>query len=136
MKNLLPKLSFAFVFTFSMSAFGGCNDYNYAEIHLQGEILLKAPADLPKGAGTHRNPQEKHAFLKLDRPICMAAGKNSYENAEDNQVEMTLFSLKGVDFNQYNGKRVAVNGVLMHSFVSDAHTALQLSVKKIAEISN
>lgn len=136
MKNPLPKLISSFILLFSVSAFGACNNYNYVEIHLQGEIMLKAPADLPKGAGNHRNPQEKHTFLKLDQPICMVAGKNSYESSEKNQAEITLFSLKGVDFNQYNGKSVTVKGVLMHSFIFDAHTPLQLSVKEIAEISN
>ena len=98
--------------------------------------MLKAPADLPKGAGTHRNPQEKHTFLKLNQPICMVAGKDSYESAEKNQAEIILLSLQGVDFNQYNGKSVNVKGVLMHSFIFDAHTPLQLSVKEIAEISH
>ena len=120
---------------FSMDAIGACYDYNYVPIQLQGEVLLKAPADLPKGAVNHRNPKEKHTFLKLDHPICMTAGKNSYENAEENQAEITLYTLKGTGLGQYAGKRVSVNGVLMHSFVSDAHTPLQLSVKDIAAIS-
>ena len=120
---------------FSVNAISACYDYSYVQIQIQGEFMLKAPNDLPKGTVNHRNPKEKHTFLKLDQPICMNAGKNSYESAEENQAEITLYTVKGAGLGQYAGKRVSVNGVLMHSFVSDAHTPLQLSVKDIAEIS-
>ena len=135
MNKYLFSLMLASSSAFSMDAIGACYDYNYVQIQLQGEVLLKAPADLPKGAVNHRNPKEKHTFLKLDQPICMTAGKNSYESAEENQAEITLYTLKGTGLGQYAGKRVSVNGVLMHSFVSDAHTPLQLSVKDITETS-
>ena len=135
MKKSLFRLMLASLSVLSIDAIGACYDYNYVQIQLQGKVLLKAPTELPKGAANHRNPKEKHTFLKLDQPICMTAGKNSYESAEENQAEITLYTLKGTGLGQYAGKRVSVNGVLMHSFVSDAHTPLQLSVKDIAEIS-
>lgn len=118
---------------FSMPAISACYDYNYVPVLLKGEALLSAPTDLPKGAESHRDPKEKHMFLKLDQPICMSAGKNSYENAEENQVEITLYTLTDAGLGKYAGKRVSVKGVLMHSFVSDAHTPLQFLVKDIAE---
>ena len=134
MKNSLLGLALVSLAAFSVNAAAACYDYNYVQVQLQGEVILKAPTDLPKGAVNHRNPQEKHTFLKLDQPICMTAGKNSYESAVENQAEITLYTLKGAGLGHYAGKRVTVNGVLMHSFVSDAHTPLQLSVKDIAEI--
>ena len=135
MKKSLFGLILASLSVFSANAVGACYDYNYVQIQLQGEVVLKAPTEPLKGAVNHRNPNEKHTFLKLDQPICMTAGKNSYESAEENQAEITLYTLKGAGLGQYAGKRVSVNGVLMHSFVSDAHTPLQLSVKDIAAIS-
>ena len=134
MKNSLFCLALVSLSAFSVNAVAACYDYDYVQIQLQGEVVLKAPTELPKEGVTHRKPQEKHTFLKLDQPICMAAGKNSYESAVENQAEITLYTLKGAGLGQYAGKRVTVNGVLMHSFVSDAHTPLQLSVKDIAEI--
>lgn len=118
----------------STNALSACYTYNYANVQLQGQVLLKAPTGIAKGAGVHRNPKEKHTFLRLDQPICMSAGDNSYENAEANQQEVTLYTLVDSGLGAYAGKRVAVNGVLMHSFVADAHTSLQLVVKDISEI--
>jgi hypothetical protein len=136
MKKSLFGLMFVSLSVFSVNAISACHEYDYAEVQLKGEVLLKAPTDLPKGAGSHRNPKEKHTFLKLDRPICMTAGTNSYESAEENQVEVTLYTLRDAGLGKYAGKRVAVNGVLMHSFVSDAHTPLQFVVKDITAISS
>lgn len=135
MNKPLFGLMLASFSAFSMNAIGACYSYNYVPVPLKGEILLKAPTDLPAGAGSHRNPNEKHTFLKLDQPICMTAGTNSYENAEANQAEVTLYTEKDVGLGKYAGKRVSVNGVLMHSFVYDAHTPLQFVVKDTAEIS-
>lgn len=134
MKNYLLGFALVSLAVFSVNAAAACYDYNYVQIQLQGEVILKAPTELPKEGVNHRKPQEKHTFLKLDQPICMAAGKNSYESAVENQAEITLYTLKGAGLGPYAGKRVTVNGVLMHSFVSDAHTPLQFSVKDIAEI--
>ena len=135
MKNPLLGVTLAALSALSFNAFGACLDYNYAQMRLEGEVLLKAPIDLPQGAGSHRKPKEQHSFLKLDRPICMVAGKNSYESAEDNQLEVTLYTLKGAGLGAYAGQRVSVSGVLMHSFASDAHTPLQFVVKDLSAVS-
>lgn len=135
MKKSLGGLMFVSLSAFSLTAAGACHTYDYARIQLKGEVVVKAPAELPKGAGVHRNPQEKHTFLKLNPPICMNAGTNSYESAETNQAEVTLYTLKDTGLGRYAGKHVSVSGVLMHSFTSDAHTPLQFVVHDIAETS-
>ena len=108
-----------------------CYKYDYAEITLNGEVVLKVPAQ--KVAGTHRNPGERHAFLKLDKPVCVVPGTNTHESGEDNQGELTLYSLNEKGVGQFSGKYVSVRGVLMHSFVADSHTPLQFIVNDITE---
>ena len=134
MKTPLFGLMLVSLTALSMNAIGACYPYTYVQVPLKGVVLLKAPTDLRAGAGSHRNPKEQHTFLKLDQPICMTAGTNSYENAEENQAEVTLYTEKDVGLGKYAGKRVSVTGVLMHSFVYDAHTPLQFVVKDITEI--
>ncbi len=118
----------------STNAIGSCYAYDYAQMQLKGEVILMAPADTATRVGVHRNPKEKHTFLKLNKPVCVAAGTNSYESAEENQTHVTLYTLKGDGLGSYAGKQVSVDGVLMHSFVSDAHTPLQFVVKEISEV--
>jgi hypothetical protein len=119
---------------FATNAISACHAYDYGQIQLRGEVLLKAPTEIGKGAGVHRNPQETHTFLRLEEPICMSPGTNSYESAQTQQREITLYTLKGAGLAMHAGKHVSVSGILMHSFVSDAHTPLQFVVKDIVEI--
>lgn len=131
MKHAVCALLSIVACSLPVSAAADCFRYDYAEVELAGVVVLKAPAQALKGE--HRNPGEQHAFLKLDRPLCIAPGKNSHEGGENNQSEVTLYTLKGNGLGSLAGKHVAVRGVLMHSFVADSHTAMQFVVNDIVE---
>ncbi len=118
----------------SSHALSACFAYDYIPVQLRGEVVLKAPKEIAQGAARHRKPEEKHAFLRLDEPICISEGPNAYESAEANQREIMLYTLKGASVGHYAGKHVTVKGTLMHAVVADAHTPLQLVVKGISEV--
>jgi len=116
------------------SAAGSCVQYGEALNGLTGIMQIRTFFGPP---GYGENPvtdrREAQGILFLDRPICTVANEKTYEQAEANQIEVTLVPDSGprVNFADFAGKRVSVHGKLFHGFTGHHRTPLLLELSGI-----
>lgn len=136
MRYFLLTILVAFVLT--QGAFAGSKCFEYGpEVRLQGHVVLRTFYGPPGyGENPKTDSRETQAILKLDRPICTEANPREYEDAEENQKEVTLIPPSGMGFSKLVGRSVSVNGTLFHSHTGHHHTAVLIDVKRITEDSH
>lgn len=113
-----------------------CLHYGGSPVNLSGKIKLQTFFGPPNyGENPDTDSRETQAILALAKPICVEANQVEYEEAEQNQLEVTLVPLKKENLKSYEGKQIAVQGVLHHAHTGHHHTPVLIQIMQIENIS-
>lgn len=132
MKIFLIMLFSSFVFTVYSSASAACLHYDGDPVSLSGKVELKTFYGPPNyGENPESDSRETQAFLILLEPICVEANPSNFEEAEENQIEVTLVPNTGENLKDYMGKQIIVRGTLFHAITGHHHTPVLMEVVNI-----
>jgi hypothetical protein len=113
-----------------------CLHYGGSPVTLSGKVKLQTFFGPPNyGENPDTDSRETQAILALAKPICVEANPVEYEEAEQNQLEVTLVPLKKENLKSYEGKQIAVQGTLYHAHTGHHHTPVLIEIKQIEDIS-
>lgn len=129
-------IMFLMLFTAQPSWAGPCLHYSGSPVTLAGKVKLQTFFGPPNyGENPDTDSRETQAILALAKPICVEANPAEYEDAEQNQFEVTLVPLKKENLKSYEGKQIAVQGTLYHAHTGHHHTPVLIEIKQIEIIS-
>ncbi|MBI5918371.1 MAG: DUF4431 domain-containing protein [Nitrosomonadales bacterium] len=113
-----------------------CLHYSGSPVTLTGKVKLQTFFGPPNyGENPDTDSRETQAILLLAKPICMEANPAEYEEAEQNQLEVTLVPLKKENLKSHEGKQIAVQGTLYHAHTGHHHTQVLIEIKRIENVS-
>jgi hypothetical protein len=107
-----------------------CFQYEQKGVTLTGTVAIETFFGPPNyGEDPDTDAKEKQAILKLDTPICVNEDLGPpIEDAEKNQIEVTLVPVGKINFGQFANKHIQVTGSMYHAITSHHHTPVLLSV--------
>lgn len=109
-----------------------CLHYGGSPVTLSGEVKLERFFGPPNyGETPDTDSRETQAILLLEKPICVEANATEYEEAEQNQREITLVPLGKENLTNYKGKQITVEGWLYHAHTGHHHTPVLIEIKHI-----
>jgi len=109
-----------------------CLHYGGSPVTLNGKVKLQTFFGPPNyGENPDTDSRETQAILLLEKPICVEANPKDYEEAEQNQREVTLVPLGKENLKDYEGKQIMVQGTLYHAFNGHHHTPVLIEIKHI-----
>lgn len=107
-----------------------CLRYGTPAVTLSGIVTQQTFFGPPNfGETPEIDRRETQAVLMLAAPICVEA--NSEEDAERNQLQVTLVPRIKISLNAFDGKHVTVTGKLFHAHTGHHHTPLLLEMVSI-----
>ena len=107
-----------------------CLRYGTPAVTLSGIVTQQTFFGPPNfGETPEIDRRETQAVLMLAAPICVKA--NSEEDAERNQLQVTLVPRIKISLNAFDGKHVTVTGKLFHAHTGHHHTPLLLEMVSI-----
>ena len=126
-----------FLFAFSLpTVAASCLHYGGSPVTLSGKVKLQTFFGPPNyGENPDTDSRETQAILLLAKPICVEANTAEYEEAEQNQLEVTLVPLKKENLKSYEGKQTAVQGTLYHAHTGHHHTPVLIEITRIENVS-
>jgi len=126
-----------FLFTAQLSwAAVPCLHYSGSSVTLTGKVKLQTFFGPPNyGENPDTDSRETQAILLLAKPICVEANPTDYEEAEQNQLEVTLVPLNKENLKNYEGKPIAVQGTLYHAHTGHHHTPVLIEIRRIEIVS-
>ena len=83
------------------------------------------------GENPDTDSRETQGILVLSKPICVDKNPNGYDEAEKNQLEVTLVPNSKTNLKDYLGKQVTVHGKLFHAFTGHHHTPVLIEIISI-----
>lgn len=111
---------------------GSCLHYGGSPITLSGKVKLQTFFGPPGyGENPDSDSRETQAILLLEKPICVEANPKDYEEAEQNQRELTLVPLGKENLKDYEENQIMVQGALYHAFNGHHHTPVLIEIKHI-----
>ena len=127
-----------FLFAPSLPAVAApCLHYGGSPVTLNGKVKLQTFFGPPNyGENPDIDSRETQAILLLENPVCVEANPKDYEEAEQNQREVTLVPLGKENLKNYEGKQVLIQGTLYHAQTGHHHTPLLIEIKRIENLSN
>ncbi|ATG89166.1 DUF4431 domain-containing protein [Methylomonas koyamae] len=109
-----------------------CLHYSGDPITLTGKVKLQTFFGPPNyGENPDTDSRETQAILLLEKPICVEANPKDYEEAEQNQREITLVPQGKENLKVYEGKQIMVQGTLYHAFTGHHHTPVLIEIRHI-----
>lgn len=112
-----------------------CLHYSASPVTLSGKVKLQTFFGPPNyGESPETDSRETQAILLLEKPICVEANPKDYEDAEQNQHEVTLVPLGKENLKDYEGKQIMVQGTLYHAFNGHHHTPVLIEIKHIENL--
>jgi hypothetical protein len=109
-----------------------CLHYGGSPVTLSGEVKLQTFFGPPNyGENPDTDSRETQAILLLEKPICVEANPTDYEEAEQNQREITLVPLGKENLKNYNEKQITVKGRLYHAHTGHHHTPVLIKIMHI-----
>ncbi len=113
-----------------------CLHYGGSPVTLSGKVKLQTFFGPPNyGENPDTDSRETQAILALAKPICVEENPVEYEEAEQNQLEVTLVPLKKENLKSYEGKQIVVQGTLYHAHTGHHHTPVLIEIKQIENTS-
>lgn len=113
-----------------------CLHYGGSPVTLKGKVELQTFFGPPNyGENPDSDSRETQAILLLATPICVEVNATDYEEAEQNQVEVTLVPLHKENLKSQEGKQIAVQGTLYHEHTGHHHTPVLIEIKRIENLS-
>ena len=107
----------------------GCEKYDTPGVTLTGTVKIKTFYGPPNyGEQPATDSKEQQAILLLSKPLCTLESKD--DQAEKDEMEVTLVPMGNVDFDRYANKSIKVSGSLFHAFTAHHNTTLLLEVTK------
>ena len=109
-----------------------CLHYSGNPVTLIGKVKLQTFFGPPNyGENPDTDSRETQAILLLAKPVCVEANPKDYEEAEQNQLVVTLVPLNHENLKSYEGKQIAVQGTLYHAHTGHHHTPVLIEIKRI-----
>lgn len=131
----LLLLMFSLAFSLPVVA-ESCLHYGGSPVTLSGKVKLQTFFGPPGyGEKPDSDSRETQAILLLEKPICVEANPKDYEEAEQNQREVTLVPLGKENLKDYEGNQIMVQGTLYHAFNGHHHTPVLIEIKHIENAS-
>ena len=113
-----------------------CLHYGGSLVTLSGTVKLQTFFGPPNyGENPDTDSRETQAILLLTKPICVEANSAEDEEAEQNQLEVTLVPFKKQNLKNYEGKKIVVQGTLYHAHTGHHHTPVLIEIKRIKNVS-
>ncbi len=113
-----------------------CLHYGGSPVTLSGKVKLQTFFGPPNfGENPDTDSRETQAILLLEKPVCVEANPKDYEEAEQNQREVTLVPLGKENLKDYEGKQILVLGTLYHAHTGHHHTPVLIEIKRIENVS-
>ena len=114
-----------------------CLHYMGDPVTLSGKVTKRTFYGPP---GYGENPdidsRETQGVLLLSEPICVDENPRDYDEAEKNQLEVTLVPLGNTNLKGYIGKQVTVQGKLFHANTGHHHTPVLIEIIRIEKSSS
>ena len=109
-----------------------CLHYAGAPVALAGKVTLETFYGPPNyGESPETDSRETQAILVLANPICVSANPSTNDEAEKNQLKVTLVPPAGVNLGSYKGRSVIVKGTLFHAITGHHHTPVLMQVVRV-----
>jgi hypothetical protein len=132
MKLRLVILFAACAFPFLASAVEPCLHYAGDPVTLSGKVTERTFFGPPNyGENPKTDSREPQWVLLLEKPICVDENPSDYEEAEQNQLVVTLVPLHNTNIKKHLGKKVSVQGTLFHAQTGHHHTPVLIEVLRI-----
>ena len=129
MKNVIFSVGLIALQCIAAHSEAACLQYNQDGIKLIGRIELRTFFGPPNyGENPDTDSRETQALLVLDKPVCVQADTKTFEDAENDQTEVTLVPVGKVAFSQFDKRHVEVVGSLFHAISGHHHTPVLISV--------
>lgn len=130
MHRLWLSVCLSWLATPSLAIAADCLRYDHPSTTLTGIVTQQTFFGPPNfGETPEIDRRETQAVLMLAAPICVEA--NNEEDAERNQLQVTLVPRIKISLNAFDGKHVTVTGKLFHAHTGHHHTPLLLEMVSI-----
>jgi hypothetical protein len=114
-----------------------CLHYSGEPVTLTGKVKLQTFYGPPNyGENPDTDSRETQAILLLTKSICVESNPSNYEEAEQNQSEITLVPLNNANMKDYVGEQISVQGRLYHAHTGHHHTPVLIELKHIEKFSD
>ncbi len=108
-----------------------CARYEPAVVTVTGKIFVREDYGPPGyGEDPAHDSKERHLYIALDKPLCVAAGKDADNRAERNVKSMEMVYGDYRFQKKWLGPRVSVSGTLFHGFNAHHHTRVLITVSE------
>jgi Domain of unknown function (DUF4431) len=130
MRKLSLLLCLIGLATPSLCMADNCLSYNQQSTTLRGIVTQQTFFGPPNfGETPEIDKRETQSVLMLAEPICVTASDD--EDAEQNQLQVTLVPRIKISLKALDGKQVKVTGKLFHAHTGHHHTPLLLELVSI-----
>lgn len=103
-----------------------------APVTLSGKVTTRTFYGPPGyGENPATDSRETQGILLLSKPICVDENPTDYDEAEKNQLEVTLVPLGKTNLKGYIGNQVTVHGALFHANTGHHHTPVLIQIIRI-----
>lgn len=125
-KLIITLLAFLTLYTGAVSAAERCLNYG-KPVSLSGIVEIRVFFGPPNfGEDPETDSRNIQGILFLDKPICTV--EEEFNDAEKEQIEVTLIPTGSLDLADFAGRHVTVNGSLSHAHSGHHNTALLLEL--------
>lgn len=132
MKRHLVVLACGFCAASQPWAAPQCLHYAGDAVALAGKVTLETFYGPPNyGENPETDSREAQTILVLAKPICVSANPSTNDEAETNQLRVTLVPPAGVNLGSYKGRSVMAEGTLFHAITGHHHTPVLMQVVRV-----
>jgi len=114
-----------------------CFKYQPAKVSVSGTVFERSDWGPPSyGEDPAHDRRERHDYIRLDKPLCVAVDPRSDLNSvtdsvTERNVRLMELSWDRGPFPNAVGRRVLLSGGLFHAFTGHHHTRVLLMVSRV-----